>query len=54
LELKAVYSRSLKSAKDVAEAAGAQQNPVELYSEDSEQKWDDILKREDIQAVYIR
>ncbi|OKL61148.1 hypothetical protein UA08_03528 [Talaromyces atroroseus] len=38
---------------DVAEAAGAQQNPVDLYSEDSSQKWHDILQREDIQAVCI-
>lgn len=55
LELRAIYSRSLKSAKDVAEAAGEEKRQgVELYSDDSQQHWDDILKREDIHAVIIR
>ncbi|KAF3387258.1 Uncharacterized protein F1880_000975 [Penicillium rolfsii] len=50
LELKAIYSRSLKSAKDTADASGKQ---VELYSEDSNQGYNDVLKREDVDAVII-
>ncbi|KAE8554932.1 hypothetical protein EYB25_003479 [Talaromyces marneffei] len=50
LELKAIYSRSFKSAKDVAEDVNEK---VELYSEDTSQGYEDILKREDVQAVII-
>jgi predicted dehydrogenase len=50
LELKAIYSRSLKSAEDTAQASGKQ---VELYSEDSNQGYKDVLKREDVDAVII-
>jgi hypothetical protein len=50
LTLKAIYSRSLKSAKGVA----ADASDVELYSEDQEgRKYEDLLKREDISAVII-
>jgi len=50
LSLKAVYSRSLKSAKSLVE----QQHGVELYSDDSEGKQlDDLLKRDDIKGVVI-
>lgn len=50
LDLRAIYSRSLRSAKDTAQASGKQ---VELYSEDSKQGYDDVLKREDVDAVII-
>ncbi|KAF1958014.1 NAD(P)-binding protein [Byssothecium circinans] len=50
LSLKAVYSRSLASAKSLASEAGA----VELYSEDQEGKgYDELLKREDVKGVVI-
>jgi predicted dehydrogenase len=50
LDLKAVYSRSLRSAEDTAKASGKQ---VELYSEDSKQGYKDVLNREDVDAVII-
>ncbi|OOQ83394.1 NAD-binding Rossmann fold oxidoreductase family protein [Penicillium brasilianum] len=50
LDLKAVYSRSLRSAEDTAKASGKQ---VELYSEDSKQGYNDVLSREDVDAVII-
>ncbi|KAJ5390180.1 uncharacterized protein N7496_001248 [Penicillium cataractarum] len=50
LELKAIYSRSLKSAEDTAKASGKQ---VELYSEDSKQGYNEVLGREDVDAVII-
>ena len=50
LELKAIYSRSLKSAKDLA---GRISTAMDLYSEDSSQGFEDILKRDDIQALII-
>lgn len=50
LSLKAIYSRSLKSAKAVSEHL----SNIDLYSEDSESKtYDDLLKRDDIKAVII-
>ncbi|KAH7083824.1 hypothetical protein FB567DRAFT_473806 [Paraphoma chrysanthemicola] len=50
LSLKAVYSRSLKSAKTLSENL----SDVELYSDDSEGKtYADLLKRDDIKAVVI-
>lgn len=50
LVLKAVYSRSLKSAKSLSENL----SDVDLYSEDSEGKtYEDLLKRDDIKGVII-
>jgi predicted dehydrogenase len=48
--LKALYSRSLKSAKTLSENL----SEVDLYSDDSEGKtFDDLLKRDDIKGVII-
>lgn len=48
--LKAIYSRSLKSAKTLSENL----SDADLYSEDSEGKtFDDLLKRDDIKGVII-
>ncbi|KAF2126471.1 NAD(P)-binding protein [Dothidotthia symphoricarpi CBS 119687] len=50
LSLKAVYSRSLKSARTLSENL----ENVELYSDDQEGKtFEDLLKREDITGVII-
>jgi predicted dehydrogenase len=51
LELKAVYSRSLKSAKSL----GTDDSKVDLYSDDSGsgKSLDDLLARSDLQAVII-
>ncbi|KAF2851450.1 oxidoreductase-like protein family [Plenodomus tracheiphilus IPT5] len=51
LALKAVYSRSSKSAQALTENL----SNVEIYSDDSPkgQNYEDLLKREDIQAVVI-
>ncbi|KAL4923495.1 Gfo/Idh/MocA family protein [Aspergillus undulatus] len=51
LELKAIYSRSLKSAQDLADG----RTSVELYSDDSGtgKSYADLLKREDIGAVIL-
>jgi len=50
LSLKAIYSRSLKSAKTLSENL----SDVELYSDDSDgKKYDDLLKRDDIKGVVI-
>jgi hypothetical protein len=50
LALKAVYSRSLASAKSLSEGL----NDVELYSEDKEGAGlDELLKRDDIKGVVI-
>ncbi|KAL4968360.1 Gfo/Idh/MocA family protein [Aspergillus stella-maris] len=51
LELKAIYSRSLKSAKSLAEGL----SNVDLYSDDSGagKSYADILKREDVGAVIL-
>jgi predicted dehydrogenase len=48
LSLKAVYSRSLKSAQALAE----QLSDVELYSDDQEGKtFSDLLKRDDVKGL---
>lgn len=51
LELKAVYSRSLKSAQSLGTDAGS----VDLYSDDSgaDKSLDDLLRRDDIHAVIV-
>jgi predicted dehydrogenase len=51
LTLKAIYSRSLKSAKALGEAAGN----VDLYSDDSGsgKSYHDLLQRTDIHAVIL-
>jgi predicted dehydrogenase len=50
LNLKAIYSRSLNSAKTLSENL----SDVELYSDDSDGKtFDDLLKRDDIKGVVI-
>lgn len=51
LQLKAVYSRSLKSAKTL----GTDEKEVDIYSEDSGsgKQLDDLLARSDIHAVII-
>lgn len=50
LNLKAVYSRSLKSAKTLSEHL----SDIDLYSDDSEGRtYDDLLKRDDIKGVII-
>ncbi|KAF2873781.1 hypothetical protein BDV95DRAFT_488933 [Massariosphaeria phaeospora] len=50
LELKAVYSRSLKSAQTLAEGQS-----LDLYSDDAEggKNYDELLKQDDIKAVVI-
>lgn len=47
--MKATYSRSLKSAKNVAEGLSG----VDVYSDDSDKKYKDLLARSDIQAVIV-
>ncbi|KAI0625980.1 NAD(P)-binding protein [Pyrenophora tritici-repentis] len=50
LSLKAVYSRSLKSAKALSEKL----SDVELYSDDQDgKKFEDLLKRNDVKGVVI-
>ncbi|WPG99824.1 NAD(P)-binding protein [Acrodontium crateriforme] len=49
LTLKAIYSRSLKSAQDVA----ANVHGVDFYSEDSDKSLKDLLARQDITGVII-
>jgi predicted dehydrogenase len=50
LSLKAVYSRSLKSAKTLSEKL----SDVDLYSDDQDgKKFEDLLKRDDIKGVVI-
>ncbi|KAI4960621.1 hypothetical protein J4E86_002246 [Alternaria arbusti] len=50
LSLKAVYSRSLKSAKALSEKL----SDVELYSDDQDgKKFEDLLKRDDVEGVVI-
>lgn len=49
LSLKAVYSRSLASAK----AVSSHLSDVDLYSEDSDKNFDHLLQRDDIKAVII-
>jgi len=50
--LKAVYSRSKKSADSVLEIVGKDKG-IDLYSDDSHQGLDELLSRTDIQAVII-
>ncbi|KAI1325713.1 NAD-binding Rossmann fold oxidoreductase family protein [Xylariaceae sp. FL0255] len=50
LEIKAVFSRSMKSAEAVASLAG---HSVDLYSDDSNKGFDDLLKRSDISALVL-
>lgn len=51
LQLKALYSRSLKSAQSLSEDAPS---GVDLYSEDQDGKnFDKLLDRDDIQALII-
>ncbi|KAL1797688.1 hypothetical protein ACET3X_004294 [Alternaria dauci] len=50
LSLKAIYSRSLKSAKALSEKL----SDVELYSDDQDgRKFEDLLKRDDVKGVVI-
>ena len=50
LRLVAVYSRSLKSAQTLSEKLSG----VDLYSDDEAGKgYEDLLKREDVEAVVI-
>ncbi|RYN52583.1 hypothetical protein AA0118_g10028 [Alternaria tenuissima] len=50
LSLKAVYSRSLKSAETLSEKL----SDVELYSDDQDgNKFEDLLKRDDVKGVVI-
>lgn len=50
VSLKAIYSRSLKSATTLSENLSG----VDLYSDDSDGKpFDDLLKRDDIKGVII-
>lgn len=50
LDLKAIYSRSLKSAQSVSESLSTQ---IDLYSDDSAQNYPALLSRQDIHAVII-
>ena len=49
LSLKAVYSRSLKSAQSVSDGL----SDIQLYSDDSDEKYAQLLARVDIEAVII-
>ncbi|KAI6893000.1 hypothetical protein KC334_g13047, partial [Hortaea werneckii] len=49
LDLKAIYSRSLKSAQSVSESLAN----LDLYSDDSDQGYPALLSRTDIHAVII-
>ncbi|KAI6810018.1 NAD(P)-binding protein [Hortaea werneckii] len=49
LDLKAIYSRSLKSAQAVSESL----SQIDLYSDDSAQNYPSLLSRVDIHAVII-
>lgn len=55
LTLKAIYSRSLKSAQATAELVPSSNGPVDLYSTDSGsgKELKDLLARDDIKAVII-
>lgn len=55
MALKAIYSRSLKSAQDTASLVPSSHPAVDLYSEDSGEgkSYDDVLKRTDVAAVII-
>ena len=47
--MRAIYSRSLKSAKNVSETLPS----IDLYSEDSDQGYQELLSRSDVNAVII-
>ncbi|KAI7330063.1 NAD(P)-binding protein [Hortaea werneckii] len=49
LDLKAIYSRSLKSAQSVSESL----SQIDLYSDDSDKSYPALLSRQDIHAVII-
>ena len=49
LELKAIYSRSAKSAQSVGEGL----SNIELYSDDTDKSYTDLLARSDVHAVII-
>jgi len=49
LDLKAIYSRSVKSAKSVTEGLSG----VDLYSDDSDKGYKDLLSRDDVECVII-
>ena len=55
LVLKAIYSRSLKSAQDTAALVPGSHGPVDLYSDDSGdgRAYSDLLQRPDITGVII-
>lgn len=55
LSLKAIYSRSLQSAKETSELLPASHGAVDLYSEDSGagKSFKDVLSRSDIVGVII-
>ncbi|KAK7722333.1 hypothetical protein SLS64_000870 [Diaporthe eres] len=55
LSLKAIYSRSLKSAKETSELLPASHGAVDIYSEDSGpgKSFQDVLSRSDIVGVII-
>ena len=55
LSLKAIWSRSLKSAEETAKLLPGDHSPVDLYSSDSGEgkAFDDILKRTDIKGLII-
>lgn len=55
LAIKAIWSRSLKTAEDAAKLVPSDNGPVELYSSDSGvgKSYEDILKREDVTGVVI-
>ena len=50
LSLKAIYSRTLKSAQSVSSSLSS---PVDLYSDDTDKSFDDLLARTDVQAVIV-
>lgn len=50
IELRAVYSRTAQSAQSIATAVSSQ---VELYSDDSERAFEELLNGDDIQAVVL-
>ncbi|KAI1773458.1 NAD(P)-binding protein [Hypoxylon cercidicola] len=55
LTIKALWSRSLKTAEDAAKLVPADAGPVDLYSSDSGagKAYEDILKRDDIAGVVL-
>ncbi|XXH03790.1 hypothetical protein Hte_010196 [Hypoxylon texense] len=55
LSIKAIWSRSLKTAEDAAKLVPADAGPVDLYSSDSGagKSYEDILKRDDIIGVVL-